>query len=177
MHECCKSCGEKALIAYDFCEPDHPHGKKLRAAAVGMAQRQLRARHLVRTGVAAHLARRLGKTDHAGRADGVGRQYAAGTVPGNIAAFIQRGGACHGQLPALPYRREAEVLQPHRLVPAERHVHLCAVQVLARIGDAGLLVHIRRAVATGLRIDLITAGENGRLRTHRAAANPGRWFR
>jgi hypothetical protein len=46
------------------------------------------------------------------------------------------------ELPAVADRGEAEVLEPHRLEPRERHVHLDHVDLVQRVGDAGLLEHV-----------------------------------
>ena len=43
-----------------------------------------------------------------------------------------------GELPALAFRAEPEVLEPHRLVPRERHVDLGAVEVVPWVRDARL---------------------------------------
>ena len=43
---------------------------------------------------------------------------------------------------------------------------------LARVGDAGLRVHVVRAVLAGLRVDLVAAGEHRRLAAHRHAVDP-----
>src|SRR5690625_1450467 len=74
----------------------HPQGKELGAASIGVAQGQPGPLHLALAGVPSHLQGGLGKADHARGADGVGGQYAAGAVPGNVAALIQAGGALMG---------------------------------------------------------------------------------
>ena len=43
---------------------------------------------------------------------------------------------------------------------------------LRGIGDAGLRVHVLRAVLAGLRVHLIAAGEHRRLAAHRHAVDP-----
>src|SRR5690606_29104444 len=106
---------------------------------------------LVLPGESADLLGGLGEADHAGGADGVGGEHPAGGVPRDVA--VGGGGAGLGEPPAFAGRGEAEVLQPHRLVPAERHVHLGGVQVAAGVGDAGLGVDVGGAVPSGARVD------------------------
>ena len=122
---------------------DHPHGEELGAAAVGVPQGDARPGHLVRAGLAHDLQRRLGKSQQPRSADRVGAEHAAGRVDRQPAP--DRGLARLGQPPAFPGRGEAEVLQPHRLVPGERHVDLGHVDLVQRVGDAGLPPQRRRA--------------------------------
>src|SRR5215211_1522234 len=61
---------------------------------------------------------------------------------------------------------EAEVLEPHRFMPTERHLHLDAVDLVARVGDAGLTQHVGGAVLARLRVHRATLGEH-----HRSRAN------
>src|SRR5204863_938427 len=82
--------------------------------------------------------------------------------------------AALGHLPTLAELGEAEILHPHRLVPAERHVALDDVEVLARIGDAGLPVHVGRAVLPATRGHRVTPGEPAELGAHRGAVHPRR---
>src|SRR5687768_1259314 len=95
-------------------------------------------------GEAAHLLRRLDEADHAGRADRVRREHAAGHVDGEVTVEL-----CHAildELPALVLGCDPARLQPHGLEPAERDVELRAVDLTARIADAGLGVHRLRAL-------------------------------
>ena len=69
---------------------------------------------------------------------------------------------------------EAERLQPHRLEPRERHVDLGHVDLVDRVGDAGLLPERGGGVTRGLRVDLVALGGRGRLGTHHRAVDPGR---
>ena len=73
-----------------------------------------------------------------------------------------------------PSGGEAEVLQPHRLEPRERHVDLGRVDLLERVGDPGLLPERGGGVAAGLRVDLVALGGRGRLGAHHGAVDPGR---
>jgi hypothetical protein len=77
-----------------------------------------------------------------------------------------------GQLPAGPLVGESEVFQPHRLIPAERDVHLHGIDLVPRVGDAGLLVHIFCAVEAGSRINLVPSGHAERLTPDRHAEDP-----
>src|SRR6185437_7660491 len=120
---------------------------------------------LVVAGLAADLEGDLQEPEHPGGADGVGGEDAAGAVPGDVAA-VDEGGTFLGELPAVTLVAEAQVLQPHRLVPAERDVDLGAVEVLPGVGDAGLPVDVGGALPAGPRVDLVAAGEHRRLRPH-----------
>src|SRR5918999_5374469 len=123
---------------------DDPHRVELCAAAVSVAEGEPSPVDLVLAGQTAHLQRGLGEADETGRADRIGREHAAGGVPWDVA--VQRGGTGLGELPALTLAAEAEVFQPHRLVPAERYGHPGAVELAARLGDARLPVDVGRAV-------------------------------
>src|SRR2546423_1111322 len=76
-------------------------------------------------GGAAPLQGALREPQHAGGADRVRAEHAARHVDGQVA--VHRGDTVLGELPAFAGLREPEVLEPHRLEPAERHVHLDAV--------------------------------------------------
>src|SRR4029453_9214569 len=126
---------------------DDPHREVVGTAAIRVPQRDARALHLIVARGAAHLAGRLEAADHARRADRVGREHAAGHVHGEVAAELR--GARVGQLPALALFAEQVSLEPHRLVPRARNVELGAVDLAARIRDAGLLVQRLRALDAG----------------------------
>src|SRR5690606_38456516 len=132
---------------------DDPHGEELRAATVGVAQGDPGAVDLVLAGPAPDLQRRLGEADEARRADGVGRQHPAGGVPGDVA--VHGRGPLLDELPARALLGEAEVLQPHRLVPRERHVDLGDVDVPPGVGDAGLAVDVGGALPAGPGVHLV----------------------
>ena len=67
-----------------------------------------------------------------------------------------------------------EVLQPHRLVPGERHVHLHHIYVVERVVDARLLVDVGGALAAGPRVHFVAAGHAERLASHCRSEHPGR---
>ncbi len=113
---------------YGFSAADDPHGEELRAAAVGVADGEAGAVDLVLTGLAAHLHGRLAEADHPRGADRVRRQHAAGHVHRQVARVDLRD-AVLDHPPPLAGLGEQEVLQPHRLEPRERHVHLDAVDL------------------------------------------------
>src|SRR5437763_16714458 len=96
------------------------HRIELGAAAVGVAEGGADTVDLVLAGLLADLHGRLRVTEHARSADGVGAEDAARRVDGHVA--VDGGGARVGHLPALALGGEPEVLHPHGLVPAERHV-------------------------------------------------------
>src|ERR1700712_1038857 len=85
-----------------------PHRVVLRTATVRMAQRLASAGDLVVTRLAHHLDRRLGEPDHARCADGFPQHPPRGRMEGPPPA--DRGLAGLGELPALTFGREAEVL-------------------------------------------------------------------
>ena len=99
---------------------DDPHREVLRGAAVRVAERAARAVDLVLAREPAHLLRGFREPEHARRADRVRRQHAARAVHRQVA--LHRGRAALGHLPTVADFGEPEVLHPHRLVPAERHV-------------------------------------------------------
>ena len=148
----------RPVVTIGFSAADDPHGEELRRRRrtrdrARVARRRPGARPpCPRTCSAASAKRSM-----PGRADRVGRQHAAGRVDRQVA--VERGRAVVDHLPAVALVGEAEVLHPHRLVPAERHVDLGAVDVAARVGDAGLRVDVRRAVATGVRVHQVAAGD------------------
>src|SRR5436305_8150786 len=111
--------------------PDDPHGEELRAAAVRVPESPSRAVDLVLARHAAHLQRNLGEPDETGRPDRVARKHAAGRVDREVAVECRR--TVVDRLPASALFGETEVLQPHCLVPAERHVDLRAVDVTPRV--------------------------------------------
>src|SRR3546814_2294838 len=76
----------------------------------------------------------------------------------------------------LPRTGEAEVLEPHGLEPGERHVHLHAVDLSARIGDPGLCEHVGRAVGAASRQHGVAVRRHRRLRAHRRPPHPRRWL-
>ena len=76
-----------------------------------------------------------------------------------------------------PRSQNPEVLQPHGLVPAERHVDLGAVELGPGVGDPRLGVHVGRAVPSGLRVDLVPTGEHGGLGAHGRPVDPRRRVR
>ena len=117
--------------------------------------------------LAAHLHGGLGEADHARGADRVRRQHAARHVDRQVA--VERGRALVGQLPALALGAKPRFSSHIGSNQRERHVDLGAVDLLAGIGDAGLLVELGRAVAAGLRVHLVAPGEHGRLGAHRRA--------
>ena len=87
---------------------------------------------------------------------------------------VEGGGPCVGELPAVALGAEAQVLQPHRLVPAEGHVDLGHVEVPSGVGDPGLGVDVGRAFPAGPGVHLVPPGEHGGLRAHGHAVDPGR---
>src|SRR5438128_8890813 len=92
---------------------DDPHREVLRAAAVGVAERGLRAVDLVRPGAAHHLEGRLAEPQHARGADRVRAEDPAGRIdrqmrPHPLLPAVD-------DLPALADVAETEVLEPHRL--------------------------------------------------------------
>src|SRR4051812_11862675 len=110
---------------------DDPHGEELGAAAVGVSEGDLGPVDLVLTRLAAHLHRRLGESKCARRADRIGRQHAATHVDRQVAVHLRRTVLHHP--PTLTGVGEPQVLEPHRLEPREGHVHLDAVDLVARI--------------------------------------------
>src|SRR4051794_8063928 len=135
---------------------DDPHGEELGAAAVGVSEGDLGPVDLVLTGLAAHLHRRLGESKCARRADRIGRQHAATHVDRQVAVHLRRTVLHHP--PPLTGVGDPQVLEPHRLEPRERHVHLDAVDLVARIGDARLLVHVVGALDATQRQHRVAVG-------------------
>ncbi len=76
---------------------DHPHRKELCGTAVGVAQRTAHTIHLMITGLASRLHRRLTKTDHPRRTDRVRRQHPTRTVHRQLP--VRAGRTRLGQLP------------------------------------------------------------------------------
>src|SRR5262245_25732169 len=151
---------------------DHPHREVLRAPAVRVAERVLHAADLMCTGAAHHLERGLAETQHAGGADRVRAEDAARRVHGEMGAELLL--AAVDDLPPLADVAEAEVLEPHRLEPGERHVHLRHLDLLPRVADARLLVDGLRADATGARAHLVAAWHPHRLRVRVSRLDPRR---
>src|SRR5262249_3488951 len=89
-----------------FLGRDHPHCKKLGAAAVGVTEGGAGAVHLVLARLAPHLQGGLGEAQHARRADRVRRQHAARHVHRQLA--VERGGTLLRHLPAVALGHEAE---------------------------------------------------------------------
>src|SRR5438270_10627109 len=135
------------------------HRIELGAAAVGMAHGRADTVDLVLAGLLADLHGRLCVAQHARGTDGVGGEHAARGVDGHVA--VDGGGAGVGHLPALALGREAEVLHPHGLVPAEGNVDLGHVDLAARVLDARLAVDVGGAVLAGSGVHLVAAGEHG----------------
>ena len=117
-----------------------------------------------------HLERGLGEAQQARRADRVRRQHAARHVHGERS--VERGVAPLDHLPALGRRRDVVGFEPHRLVPAERHVDLGAVDLVPRVGDARLPVDVPRAVDRALRPHRVATRERVRLRSHGRPEDP-----
>ncbi len=118
----------------------------------------------------AHLERRLGERIIPEAPIG----FVERTPPDGFTAGPARSGrTLDGHPPALPGGGEAEVLEPHRLEPAEGDVHLGHVELTARIGDPGLAVNVRCAVAARSRVDLVAPGEVRRLAAHGGPEHPG----
>src|SRR5205807_4316121 len=136
---------------------DHPHCEELGAAAVGVAKRRPGTVDLVLACRPTYLHGRFGKSDHPGRTDRIGRQDATRRVDRHVPVHRRRAGVRH--LPAFTFGGEAEVLHPHGLEPAERDIDLGHVELGAGIGDARLSEHVGGAVAAGLGIHLVAAGE------------------
>src|SRR2546422_10486899 len=122
---------------------DDPHGEVLRAAAVGVAERGLRALDLMRAGAAHHLERRLAEPQHARGADRVGTEHAARRVDRQVCAHLLL--SPFDDLPALADVAEAEDLEPHRLEPGERDVDLGGGDLLPWGLAAGAVVGRLRA--------------------------------
>ena len=76
------------------------------------------------------------------------------------------------RLPAVPHVAEAQVLEPHRLEPRERHVDLGGLDLVPRIADARLVVDVLGAATAGLGAHLIAAGHPHRLRVRGGALDP-----
>src|SRR5205807_9373880 len=87
---------------------------------------------------------------------------------------VEGGGAAVGHLPTLALGREAQVLHPHGLVPAEGDVDLGAVDLAPGIGDAGLGIEVGGAVPSRPGVDRVPPGEHGGLAAHGRAHDPGR---
>src|SRR4051794_31798907 len=117
-----------------------PHGEELGSAAVGVAEGAAGPLDPIGAPGGPPPPGRLGEPDHPRRADGVGRQHTARRVDRHVTG--ERCAAVVDHLPALALGREPEVLHPHRLVPAERHVDLGHVEIAAGVGDAGLGVQL-----------------------------------
>src|SRR5205085_8781833 len=110
-----------------------------------------------------------------GRADRVRGEHTAGRVDRKRSGEL--GLAALDHLPALTGPRDVVPFEPHRLVPAERHVQLGDVDLLARHADTGLTVDILRALDTGLRTHGIPAREDTELAPYGRRFHPRRWLR
>ena len=73
-----------------------------------------------------------------------------------------------------PSLGDAVGLEPDGLVPRERHVELGHVDLLARVGDAGLGVDVVGALQAGRGPHRVAAGEARRLGARRRAEDPRR---
>src|SRR5438477_5336688 len=114
----CSGVSASSMTLLGLLSRQDAHGIELGAAAVGVPQGGADAVDLVLAGLLADLHGGLGIAEHAGCPDGVGAEYAAGRVDRHVA--VDGGGTRVGHLPALALGREAQVLHPHGLVPAER---------------------------------------------------------
>ena len=123
-------CRARRALVVGLLVADDPHAEELGAAAVRVAEcLPGLERHLVVAGTLTHLLGDLAEADHPGSADRVRREHSAGRVPRDVP--VKCGRARLGELPAVALGAEPEVLEPHGLVPRERHVDLGAVEVLA----------------------------------------------
>src|SRR5438270_7665569 len=135
------------------------HRIELGATAVGVAHGRAHTVDLVLAGLLADLHGGLRVAQHARGPDGIRAEHAARRVDGHVA--VDGGGAGVGHLPALALGREAQVLHPHGLVPAEGNVDLGHVDLAARVLDARLAVDVGGAVLAGSGVHLVAAGEHG----------------
>src|SRR5262249_34976397 len=118
-----------------------------------------------------HLQRRFAEAKHARGADRVRVEHAARWVDRQVAAELLV--AAIDRLPALVQGCEAEVLEPHRLVPGERDVETGDLDLLPRILDAGLVIDPLGARTPGERAHLVATGDVHRLGEGRAGLDPG----
>src|SRR5437588_12874994 len=106
--DCCSGVRASSIADLWLLFGEDAHRIELSAAAVGVAHGRAHPVDLMLAGLLADLHGRLGVAQHAGRADGVGRQDPARGIDRHVA--VDGGRARVGHLPPLARRGEAEVL-------------------------------------------------------------------